>query len=152
MPKGLFPGDDTGLLTGTTGKRRREPPSPRWCGLQRLAAARLQTDSNIASFTSTVGGMGGATNQGSFSVTLKPAGQRPNADLMVAELTRKMGNIAGFNVFFQNLLRSSASVAGAPRVPIPRYTLRGNDITELYTAVRRAAEQACASCRRSSPE
>jgi len=129
VPKGLFPSDDTGLLNATT-EGAQGTSFPEMLRLQQIAAKRLATDTNIASFTSTVGGFGGATNQGSFSITLKPAGQRPAADLMVAELTRKMGNIAGLNVFVSN--PPSIRIGGRSSKSQYQYTLRGNDVDELY--------------------
>ena len=131
IPKGLFPPDDTGSLNGTT-EAAQGTSFGEMVRLQRIAMTRLEQDTNIVSFTSSVGGGGGgASNQGQLNVTLKPIGHRPGADLMVAELTRRLSGIPGLQVFFQNppVIR----IGGRSAKTQYQYTLRGSDIHQLYT-------------------
>jgi hydrophobic/amphiphilic exporter-1 (mainly G- bacteria), HAE1 family len=131
IPKGLFPPDDTGSLSATT-EAAQGASFPEMLRLQLLAAARLQGDTNVASFTSSIGGGGGfgSGNQGNFSITLKPAGHRPAADKMVQELTRLMSGIPGLQVFVSN--PPSIKIGGRGSKSLYQFTLRGNDITTLY--------------------
>ena len=94
IPKGLFPPDDTGSLSGTV-EAAQGISFAEMKRLELLATARLSRDTNVASFTSSIGGGpgGGSGNQGNLSITLKPQGQRPPADQMVRELTRLMSGV-----------------------------------------------------------
>jgi HAE1 family hydrophobic/amphiphilic exporter-1 len=129
IPKGLFPPDDTGSLNGTT-EAAQGTSFAEMVRLQKIAMARLQKDTNIASFTSSAGGFGGSTNQGNLNVTLKPMGQRPSADAMVQELTRRMSGIPGLSVFFAN--PPAIRIGGRSTKTLYQFTLRGGDITSLY--------------------
>ncbi|MBI3568818.1 MAG: efflux RND transporter permease subunit [Gemmatimonadetes bacterium] len=129
VPKGLFPSDDTGLLNGTT-EAAQGTSFPEMVRLQKLAAARLAADTNVASYTSTVGGWGGSSNQGNFNITLKPAGSRPSADAMVQELMRRLNGVPGLAVYISN--PPSIRIGGRSSKSQYQYTLRGSDITQLY--------------------
>ncbi|HSQ28815.1 MAG TPA: efflux RND transporter permease subunit [Gemmatimonadaceae bacterium] len=130
IPKGLFPPDDTGSLNvnvvaaqGTTFTEMLR--------FAQLASRRLATDTNVASFTSNVGGgPGGGPNSVGFNVTLKPAGERPPAEQMVHELTRVMSGIPGLEVFVSN--PPAIRIGGRGSRTNYQYTLRGPDITQLY--------------------
>jgi HAE1 family hydrophobic/amphiphilic exporter-1 len=131
IPKGLFPPDDTGSLNGTT-EAAQGTSFGDMVRLQKIAMARLATDTNIVSFTSSLGGMGGGGgNQGNLNVTLKPQGQRPSADAMVVELTRRLSGIPGLAVYFQNppVIR----IGGRSAKTLYQFTLRGPDIAQLYS-------------------
>ncbi len=130
IPKGLFPPDDTGSINGTT-EAAQGTSFGEMSRLQRIAMARLQQDTNIVSFTSTVGGGGGgSTNQGMLNVSLKPMGHRPPADQMVTELTRRLSGIPGLQVFFQN--PPAIRIGGRSTKTLYQFTLRGSDIHQLY--------------------
>ncbi len=130
IPKGLFPPDDTGSLNGTT-EAAQGTSFTEMVRLQKIAMARLEKDTNLVSFTSSAGGGGGSTNQGQLNVTLKPLGQRPSADLMVAELTRRMSGIPGLSVFFSN--PPAIRIGGRSTKTLYQFTLRGSDISTLYS-------------------
>ncbi len=129
VPKGLFPSDDTGLLNATT-EAAQGTSFPEMVRLQQIAAARLLSDSNVAMFTSWVGGGGGATNQGFIFISLKPAGRRPKAETVVHELTRRLSNIPGLTVYVQN--PPSIRIGGRSAKSMYQFTLRGSDIVRLY--------------------
>jgi HAE1 family hydrophobic/amphiphilic exporter-1 len=125
IPKGLFPPDDTGSLNGTA-EAAEGTSFIEMLRYRQLASDRLVRDTNVASFTTNVGG----GNQVNFNITLKPAGQRPSADDMVHELTRLMSGIAGLQVFISN--PPSIHIGGRSSKTMYQYTLRGPDITQLY--------------------
>jgi len=129
IPKGLFPPDDTGSLNGTT-EAAQGTSYVDMVRLQKIAMGRLAKDTNIVSFTSSIGGYGGG-NQGNLNVTLKPQGQRPSADAMVGVLTRRLSGIPGLAVYFQNppVIR----IGGRSAKTLYQFTLRGPDITQLYS-------------------
>ena len=129
IPKGLFPPDDTGELNGTT-EAAQGTSYPEMLRLQKIAMARLATDTNIASFRSSIGGGFGSSNQGRLSVTLKPEGERPSADAMVAELTKLTAGIPGLAVYFQN--PPAIRIGGRSAKSQYQFTLQGNDIDTLY--------------------
>ncbi len=134
IPKGLFPPDDTGQLNGTTEAVQGISFSEMW-RLQMIAMHRLATDTNIASFTSNIGGGGGSSNQGQLNVTLKPEGQRPPADAMVNELTKLLSGIPGLAVYFQN--PPAIRFGGRSAKALYQFTLQGNDIDTLYAEAGR---------------
>ncbi|HEY4320859.1 MAG TPA: efflux RND transporter permease subunit [Gemmatimonadales bacterium] len=129
IPKGLFPSDDTGSLNGTT-EAAQGTSYDEMVKLQWIAMKRLEKDTNIASFTSSVGGGRGSSNQGQLNVTLKPIGQRLSADAMVSELTRRLGGIPGLQVFFQN--PPAIRIGGRSAKTLYQFTLRGSDISQLF--------------------
>ncbi len=133
IPKGLFPPDDTGTINGSVDAAQGTSYQD-MVRYQQIAMARLKTDTNIASFTSTVGGGGGGGGGGSnsvqFNVTLKPLGQRPPADDMVRELTGKLRGIPGLQATFSN--PPAIQIGGRSAKSAYQFTLRGADITELY--------------------
>jgi len=101
----------------------------------KTVSARLSADTNVASFTANVGSFGGGSNQVQFNITLKPAGQRPPADDMVRELTRRLAGITGLQVFVTN--PPAIRIGGRGSKTAYQYTLRGPDIDQLYDQANR---------------
>ncbi|MGH7619941.1 MAG: efflux RND transporter permease subunit, partial [Gemmatimonadaceae bacterium] len=129
-PKGLFPPDDTGSIN-VTAEAAQGTSFIEMLRYGQLASARLQRDTNVASFTANVGGgPGGGSNNVSYNVTLKPIGQRPSADEMVRELTRRMSGIPGLQIYASN--PPAIRIGGHGTKTLYQYTLRGPDITQLY--------------------
>jgi multidrug efflux pump subunit AcrB len=140
VPKGLFPSDDTGLLQGTT-EAAQGTSYEEMLRLQQRAAALLAQDTNLAGYMSSVGAGGGSggANQGSLFIALKPAGQRPPADAMVAELSRRLSGIPGLNVFIQN--PPSIRIGGRGSKSLYQFTLQGSDVEELYAGSQRLLQR-----------
>src|SRR3954471_16462257 len=129
IPKGLFPPDDTGQLNANA-QAAQGTPFTEMMRYGQLVSAKLATDTNVASYTMSVGGGMGPSNQVSFNITLKPAGPRPPADKMVFELQRVMGGIDGVDISVTN--PPSIQIGGRGGRSSYQYTLRGADIKELY--------------------
>jgi len=142
VPKGLFPSDDTGLLQGTT-EAAQGVSFPELVRLQQQAAAQVLADTNVDGYLSSVGagGPAGASNQGRLFIALKPAGRRPPADVMVAELSRRLSHIPGLSVFIQN--PPSIRIGRRSAKSLYQFTLQGNDVGTLY----RGAQQLLAKLR-----
>ncbi|TLY50774.1 MAG: efflux RND transporter permease subunit, partial [Gemmatimonadetes bacterium] len=105
--------------------------------LQRRAAALLAQDSNVAGYMSSVGvgGPSSATNQGSLFIALQPPGRRPRADVVAAELSRRLSHIPGLAVFIQN--PPSIRIGGRSSKALYQFTLQGSDVQTLYAASQR---------------
>ena len=129
VPKGLFPPDDTGALSGSA-EAAQGTSYAEMLRFKELVVRRLSGDTNIVSFTASVGGFGGGSNQVQLNVTLKPQGKRPSADAMVQELTRRTAGIPGLQTVFQN--PPAIRIGGRGSRTLYQFTLRGNDIGVLY--------------------
>jgi HAE1 family hydrophobic/amphiphilic exporter-1 len=140
VPKGLFPSDDTGLLSATT-EAAQGTSFEEMTRLQLLAQGALMKDTNVVGYMSFIG----SDNQGSVHIVLKPEGKRPPADAMVRELTRRMSGIPGMQVFIQN--PPSIRVGGRSSKSLYQFTLQGRDLNTLYAS----AQQLAAKLRQTPP-
>jgi len=132
VPKGLFPSDDTGLLSATT-EAAQGTSFDEMVRLQLLANAALVKDSNVVGYMSSVNG----GSHGDLNIILKPAGKRPSADQMVQILTRRLNGIPGLQVFVQN--PPSIRIGGRGSKTLYQYTLQGLDVEKLYAAAQKLA-------------
>jgi HAE1 family hydrophobic/amphiphilic exporter-1 len=130
VPKGLFPSDDSGLLSGTT-EAAQGTSFTEMVRLQLLANAALMKDSNVVGYMSSVQG----GNRGELNIILKPAGERPSADVMVQQLTRRLSGIPGLQAFVQN--PPSIRIGGRGSKTLYQYTLQGNDVQSLYAGAQK---------------
>ena len=133
VPKGLFPSDDTGLLSAST-EAAQGTSFPEMMRLQQLANKAIEKDTFVAGYMSSVGG----GNRGDINVVLKPAGQRPSADVMVQELTRRLSGIPGLQGFVQN--PPSIRIGGRGSKTLYQYTLQGHDVQSLYAGAQKVAQ------------
>jgi HAE1 family hydrophobic/amphiphilic exporter-1 len=125
VPKGLFPSDDSGLLSAST-EAAQGTSFTEMVRLQLLANAALVKDTNVVGYMSSVGG----GNRGDMNIVLRPAGERPSADVMVQQLTRRLSGIPGLQAFVQN--PPSIRIGGRGSKTLYQYTLQGNDVQSLY--------------------
>ncbi|MDB4908502.1 MAG: multidrug resistance protein [Gemmatimonadetes bacterium] len=133
VPKGLFPSDDTGLLSAST-EAAQGTSFPEMMRLQQLANKAIEKDTNIAGYMSSVGG----GNRGDINIVLKPAGQRPSADVMVQQLTRRLSGIPGLQGFVQN--PPSIRIGGRGSKTLYQYTLQGHDVQTLYAGAQKVQQ------------
>ena len=132
VPKGLFPSDDTGLLSAST-EAAQGTSFPEMMRLQLLVNEALMKDTNVAGYMSSLNG----GNRGDLNIVLKPAGNRPAADKMVQILTRRLSGIPGMQAFVQN--PPSIRIGGRGSKTLYQYTLQGLDVQALYAAANRLA-------------
>ncbi|MDB4915318.1 MAG: multidrug resistance protein [Gemmatimonadetes bacterium] len=130
VPKGLFPSDDTGLLSATT-EAAQGTAFPEMMRLQQQVNAAIEKDTFVVGYMSSL--MGG--NNGNVNIVLRDAAHRPNADAMVQELTRRLGRIPGLNVFVQN--PPSIRIGGRGSKTLYQYTLQGHDVQTLYAGAQK---------------
>ena len=128
--KGLFPSDDTGLLSGTT-EAAQGTSFQEMMRMQQVVNRALEKDTFVVGYMSSL--MGGSSGQ--LNIVLKPASERPPADKMVQELTRRLSGIPGMQVFIQN--PPSIRIGGRGSKTLYQFTLQGHDVTTLYAGAQK---------------
>jgi hydrophobic/amphiphilic exporter-1 (mainly G- bacteria), HAE1 family len=131
MPKGFLPSDDVGQLFVIT-EAAQDISFQAMANLQQQVAAEIRRNphvENVMAFAG-AGGPTGALNQGRIFVTLKPPGERPDADKIVQELRPKLQNIPGIRAFVQNV--PAIRIGGQLTKSVYQYTLQGASTSELY--------------------
>ncbi|NFV80195.1 efflux RND transporter permease subunit [Magnetospirillum aberrantis] len=131
VPKGFFPTEDTGQITIQT-EASQDISFAAMAEMQKRVADVVLSDPHVATVTSAVGvsGMSNATNAGRMFVNLVDRTERPPVTEVIQRLRKKLGPIAGLNVYMtpvQNL-----SVGGRMSKAMYQYTLEGIDQDELY--------------------
>ncbi len=125
IPKGFIPNDDIGFLSGTT-EAAEGSSYDAMVPYQQQVAAIVAQDPYVEHFMSSVGG----GNQGRISMRLKPRSQRPSAEEVSRELTRKLNAIPGMRTFIS--LPQAIRIGGRPTKTLYQFTLQGSDIDVLY--------------------
>jgi multidrug efflux pump len=139
IPKGLFPQQDTGRLTGNIMADQNISYHAMEPLLKRYAAVIL-TDPAIESLTASIGGGGGGTgtaNSSRMFITLKPLDERGTnddgskvmADDIIKRLRPQLGKIPGGRLTLQAVqdLRIGARASSA----LYQYTLQGDSLEDL---------------------
>src|ERR1019366_10332991 len=101
IPKGFFPQQDTGRMSGQIqADQSTSFPAMR----QRIIQVSdiIRADPNVQNLMAFMGGRGGALNNATMFMTLKPFSRRKlSADQVIAGLRPKLGRIPGAGVFLQ---------------------------------------------------
>jgi multidrug efflux pump len=123
VPKGFFPQQDTGRLTGSIQADQSSSFQAMQGRLTRIATI-VQKDPDIENVTAFTGG----TNSGRMFVSLKQK-RKLNADQIIGRLRPKLSHIPGASLFLQPVqdLRIGGRSSGAQY----QYTLQGDDSKEL---------------------
>jgi HAE1 family hydrophobic/amphiphilic exporter-1 len=137
VPKGFIPSEDTGQLSATT-EAVQGIAYPEMVAHQQQVAAIVQQDTNVAAFMSSVGG--GSGNQGRLFIRLKPRGERPKVDDIIAYMRPKLSKIPGMQVFMQN--PPAIQVGGRVSKGLYQYTMQSADIDALYPAAQQLVLEA----------
>jgi multidrug efflux pump subunit AcrB len=132
IPKGFFPQQDTGRLTGTI----LADQDTSFQRMQHFLAEFAQVThddpavNNVIAFTGGGGGGGSAANTGRMFVALKPlAERRLSADQVIGRLRGKLAHIPGATLYLQSV--QDLRVGGQASSTQYQYTLRGADLREL---------------------
>jgi HAE1 family hydrophobic/amphiphilic exporter-1 len=129
IPKGFFPQQDTGLLTGTTEAAQNISPAD-MARHQEALSAVVMKDPDVDHVAMFIGGNGNASNNGRMFVTLKPRELRKaSADQIIARLRRPLDQVEGAKLFLQ--AAQDVRVGGRPSRTQFQYTLQGADIAQL---------------------
>ena len=126
VPKGFFPQQDTGRLTGSIQADQSisfQLMSQKLTQLIDIIHKDPAVDS-VVGFTG-----GGQTNGGFVFASLKPISDRPNVTQVIARLRREMAVVPGATLFFQAV--QDIRVGGRQSNAQYQYTLQGDDLNEI---------------------
>jgi multidrug efflux pump subunit AcrB len=131
VPKGFFPQQDTGLMSGTT-DASQDISFPAMVKLQKQVANVLLEDPGIQAFGSFIGSSYGSStvNNGRFFITLKPLSERKDsADEIIQRLRKNTAGIKGVSLFVQ--ANQDIRVGGRSSKAQFQYALQSGDLNEL---------------------
>ena len=130
IPKGFFPQQDTGLITGIS-EAPQDVSFARMSNLQQQLAAIVQADPDVASVASAIGASGGAAlNNGRMYITLKPRAERSaSADQIIARLRPKLDKVDDGRLYLQ--AAQDVRMGGRASRTQYQYTLQDADSGEL---------------------
>jgi hydrophobic/amphiphilic exporter-1 (mainly G- bacteria), HAE1 family len=137
IPKGFFPSQDTGRITGST-LAQEGISFDAMVRHQQAAMAVLAKDPNVEAFMSSIGGS--TPNQGNLMIRLTPRrGRKLNPDQVIQGLRPKLAQIPGLTVFLQN--PPPISFGTFQSRSQYQYTLQGTDSDQLYAVAQQMTER-----------
>ena len=139
IPKGFFPQQDTGRLTGMIQASQDISFQAMKGKLQRIVDT-IMRDPAVDTVTAFTGGGGSTRNTGRMFIALKPIEQRKlTADQVIARLRKGLSEVAGAPTFLQGVqdVRVGGRLSGAQY----QYTLRGDSLDELMMWAPRVEAQ-----------
>ncbi len=132
VPKGFFPQQDTGRLTGNI-IADQDTSFQQMSHLLNRIAAGVSEDPDcigVIAFTGGSGNSGGATNAGRMFVSLRPIGERTiSADEVIGRIRRKLAGIPGVRLFLQAV--QDLRIGGRSSSSQYQFTLQGDNLDEL---------------------
>ncbi|MDX2169510.1 MAG: efflux RND transporter permease subunit [Deltaproteobacteria bacterium] len=142
IPKGFFPTQDTGRLTGAIQGAQNTSFQAMWEKLIAVAdlVGRDPAVAGVMAFTGGGGGPGGGggRNSARMWVTLKPADERDSADAVMARLRPQLAKIPGAQTFLQPV--QDLRIGGRGSSALYQYTLQGDDVSDLSAAAPRVLQ------------
>jgi multidrug efflux pump len=131
IPKGFFPQQDTGRLSGNV-QAAQDTSFPALIRKLNVFMRIVQKDPAVESIVSFTGGGRGGGNSASMFVTLKPLEQRKaSAQEIIARLRPKTAHIPGAQLFLSAV--QDVRVGGRQSNADYQYTLQGDDVNELMS-------------------
>jgi hydrophobic/amphiphilic exporter-1 (mainly G- bacteria), HAE1 family len=129
IPKGFFPQQDTGLITGAS-EAAQDISFDDMKRHQEELGKIVQADPDVATVAMAIGGNGGALNTGRVFVTLKPRDERSaSAQQIIARLRPKLEKVEGARLFMQ--AAQDVRLGGRPTRTQFEYTLQDANLNEL---------------------
>ncbi|HSZ95306.1 MAG TPA: efflux RND transporter permease subunit, partial [Bradyrhizobium sp.] len=129
IPKGFFPQQDIGLISGTT-EASQDISFAEMLRQQEALGAIAQADPAVATVGSVIGGNGRAGNNGSMFITLKPLNERDaNAMQVIARLRPKLEKVQGARLYMQ--AAQDVRLGGRPTRTQFEFTLQDANLDEL---------------------
>jgi len=130
IPKGFFPVEDTGAITGSVrGPQDSSFPAMN-DSIQRIGAV-IKDDPAVANVIAFTGG-GGATNTGSLYIALKPLAQRSaSASQIIDRLRPKLNRLPVASAFLQ--AAQDLRIGGRSSNAMYQYTLQADNVQDLAT-------------------
>jgi HAE1 family hydrophobic/amphiphilic exporter-1 len=141
IPKGFFPQQDTGLISGQT-EAAQDISFAAMMDRQQVIGRIVMQDPAVASVAMSIGGSrgGNALNNGRMFITLKPLAERDaSAQQVIARLRPELDQVQGMRLFLQ----ASQDVRVGGRASRTQYQLgvQDPDIEELNTWSPRILEK-----------
>ena len=142
IPKGFFPEQDTGRISGTI---QAEQDISFQAMKEKLTEVvdiiRSDPDVDSASaFTGGAGGGGATTNTGRMFITLKPFDKRKaTAGQVMERLRKKLAQVPGAPTYLQPV--QDLRIGGRLGAALYQYTLQGENLTELNAWAPRMLQQ-----------
>jgi HAE1 family hydrophobic/amphiphilic exporter-1 len=132
VPKGFFPQEDTGFLTGVT-EAATDTSFEAMKVRQQALTEVLKSDPAVDYINSTIGsgGPNPTANYGRLFIALKPQGERDSAQVVMTRLRQKATVIPGLQAFFQSI--QNLNIGGRVSKSQYQYVLQGSDTDKLYT-------------------
>jgi hydrophobe/amphiphile efflux-1 (HAE1) family protein len=131
VPKGLFPQQDTGLLSGFS-EASQDISSTAMRAMQEKVNAIVAQDPDVSHTVSFVGGGNNSGNTGTVFVVLKPYAERKStADEIVGRLRPRLARVPGITLFLQAV--QDVRVGGRGGRTQYQYTLQDASLDELRT-------------------
>jgi hydrophobic/amphiphilic exporter-1 (mainly G- bacteria), HAE1 family len=129
IPKGFFPQQDIGLITGISEAAQDVSPAE-MARLQEALGDVVMRDPDVEHVAMFIGGAGNSPNNGRMFITLKPLSQRTaTADQIIARLRGQLDKVEGARLFLQ--AAQDVRVGGRASRTQFQYTLQAADIAEL---------------------
>ncbi len=129
IPKGFFPQQDTGLLTGTT-EAGQDISFADMKKKQEALGQIVMNDPDVASIAMAVGGSGSALNVGRMYITLKPRSERKSSAFqIIARLRPQFDKVEGARAFLQ--AAQDVRLGGRATRTQFEYTLQDANLDEL---------------------
>jgi hydrophobe/amphiphile efflux-1 (HAE1) family protein len=131
IPKGFFPIQDTGLISGFAETAQDTPPEQMMRFMREFGEVILR-DPAVSGFGSQTGSTGGAqtANTGRFFIVLKPRDERDlTASQVIDRLRPQLAKVQGANLFLQ--ASQDITVGGRISRAGFQYTLQDSNIAEL---------------------
>ena len=129
VPKGFFPEEDTGRLSGSF-IADQDTSFQAMQGKIRQLSKIVQSDPGVATVMAfTGGGAGTTTNSGRAFISLKPVSQRASAVAIINRLRSKLARIPGVTLYLQAV--QDLRVGGRMSAAEYQYTLQSDNLTVL---------------------
>ena len=131
VPKGFFPQEDTGFLSGVT-EAATDTSFEAMAVRQKAITDILSRDPAVDYINSTVGagGPNPTANFGRLFIALKPRKEREPAAVVMLRLRQKATQVPGIQAFFQSI--QNLNIGGRPSKSQYQYTLQSGDTESLY--------------------
>ena len=133
IPKGFFPQQDTGLISGTS-EAAQDVSFAEMMRLQETLGNIVGADPDVQTYAMAIGAGGSSSslNTGRFYITLKPKSERKAlAGEIIARLRKATEKVEGARLFLQ--AAQDVTVGGRAGRTQFQYTLQDPDIAELNT-------------------
>ena len=128
IPKGFFPAEDTGAITGSVRGPQDASFTAMNDSIQQIGAV-IKNDSAVANVIAFTGG-GGATNNGSLYIALKPLAERKvSAAQIIDRLRPKLNRLPVASAFLQAV--QDLRIGGRSSNAMYQYTIQSDTVQDL---------------------